>query len=88
MYYKPKSHIKSVGLLQLAPIRLTTCYSMKKAKVSSIVKTSEKIQPDPGLNGEKIARSHELKYLGLELNDLNKNNSHLKKRKSLAYTHA
>jgi hypothetical protein len=52
----------------------------EKAKSSSIVKTSEKIQPDPVLN--------ELRYFGLELNDLNKNSSHLKKRKSLAYTHA
>ncbi len=57
----------------------------KNAKVSSIVKTSEKIQPDPVLNGEKITRTSELRYLGLELNDLNKNSSHLKKRKSLAY---
>ena len=58
----------------------------EKAKVSSIVKTSEKIQPGPSLNGGKIIRTHELRYLGLELNDLNKNGSHLKKRKSLAYS--
>jgi len=44
-----------------------------EAKVSSIVETSEKIQPDPVLNGEKVIRTRELRYTGLELNDLNKN---------------
>jgi len=56
-----------------------------KAKVSSIVSTSERIQPDPVLNGNKVTRVSEMRYLGLEFNDWNGNSSHLKKRKSMAY---
>ncbi len=57
----------------------------EKAKVSKIIKTSERIQPDPELNGIKIDRVSEMRYLGLELNDLNRNNSHIKKRKAMSY---
>jgi hypothetical protein len=57
----------------------------EKAKVSKIIKTSERIQPDPELNGINIDRVSEMRYLGLELNDLNRNNSHIKKRKAMSY---
>ena len=49
-----------------------------KAKVSSIVRTSERIQPDPVLNGNKVTRVSEIRYLGLEFNDWNGNSSQIK----------
>ena len=57
----------------------------KNAKLTKLDRASERIQQDPTLSGEKITKVSELGYLGLELNDMNKNTSHLKKRRSLAY---
>ena len=56
-------------------------------KLTKLGKASERIQQDSTLSGEKITKVSELRYLGLELNDMNKNTLHLKKRRSLAYMH-
>jgi hypothetical protein len=57
----------------------------KNAKLTKSGLVSERIQPDPSLCGKPIAKVSELRYLGLEVNDINKNSSHLKKRRSLSY---
>ena len=57
----------------------------KNAKLTKLGKKSEQIQTEPSLCGSKISKVSEMRYLGLELNDLNKNTSHLKKRRMLSY---
>ncbi len=57
----------------------------KNAKLTKLGRKSEEIQPDPSLCGGKISKVSEMRYLGLEINDLNKNTSHLKKRRMLSY---
>ena len=57
----------------------------QNAKLTKLGKLSERLQEDPHLSKEIISKVSELRYLGLELNDMNKNSSHLKKRRSLAY---
>jgi hypothetical protein len=59
----------------------------KNAKLSKLCLVSERIQPDPTLCGEPTTKVSELRYLGLEINDMNKNSSHLKKRRSSSYAY-
>ena len=51
----------------------------KNAKLTKSCLVNQRIQPDPTLCGEPITKVSELRYLGLEINDMNKNSSHLKK---------
>ena len=58
----------------------------KNAKLTNLGTTSERIQEDPSLCSEPIIKVSKMRYLGLELNDLNKYTSHLKKRRMQSYS--